>query len=781
MTALITVFSVMFIALALNRHQTFQTNGFDLGNVNQAVWNTAQGRPLAFTNMAPVQNRLALHVEPILFLLVPFYWVGLGGPEFLIMLQAVSVCLGAWPLYLIAKPKIGMWPSLAVCLAYLLYPALEAAMMFDFHAVTLAPTFLLAAFYWLERSLTQPSLKPSFRWFLLFAALAMACKEDMGLLISMMGLYGALAYRRWQLGLILFVTCFGWSAFAVLGIQNLFGGNVQSGRYDWLFTAIWQPQQIWYHLWLDADIIGYLWGLLIPVAGLALLSPLTLLPTLPSLALNLLSGQGFQWRLEEFHYAAPIAPFIFISTIYGMQRLSGLISQWIRQGQIVIITIISGVVLLSASFTYHYYRGYSPLSRTFQWHIITDHHQAGVEIATRIPAELPLLAPLNLNPHVSSRQYLHQTFDSRTEEDWLWLDVASLPNENGIQQVIRDQLLPKYEVIEAQDGYLLLKPGTFAGNIGPAFHTYAQPGTSVTPAYPVSVFFGNELELVGYDLVFNREEEIRVRTYWKAHATLPADLRIWLYLLDEQSDYLGATDEDHLPATLVWFPPQLWPLNEVMMVDFNSLNWHTRDRQRYKLAVGVTPNLDPWDVVSRRKPQVIESDFAPHLSPDRTIFEVAQIKHIVGMPEGGPVGRTWQQPTHERASEVIFGGKIRLVGYDVPTQEDNQAQDGVSVRLIWQAVDAPKKDYVRFVHVVNRDGAPQLLGQQDSAPSGGTYPPLLWMASEFVAETVQIPLDAQATDISQPYVLHIGFYDPETGQRLLNAQGQDHIRIEVPF
>ena len=66
----------------MQQHRTFLTNGLDLGNVDQALWNTAQGRFLYFTLMAPVQSRLALHVEPILLLFVPFYWMGIGGQVF---------------------------------------------------------------------------------------------------------------------------------------------------------------------------------------------------------------------------------------------------------------------------------------------------------------------------------------------------------------------------------------------------------------------------------------------------------------------------------------------------------------------------------------------------------------------------------------------------------------------------------------------------------------------------------------------------------------------------
>ena len=70
---LIILFALFFSALALQQHRTFQTNGLDLGNVDQALWNTAQGRFLHFTLMTPVQSRLALHVEPILLAFVPLF------------------------------------------------------------------------------------------------------------------------------------------------------------------------------------------------------------------------------------------------------------------------------------------------------------------------------------------------------------------------------------------------------------------------------------------------------------------------------------------------------------------------------------------------------------------------------------------------------------------------------------------------------------------------------------------------------------------------------------
>ena len=63
-------------------------------------------------------------------------------------------------------------------LAFLLNPSIQAANWLEFHPVTLAPTFLLAAFYFLVTKRTG--------WFALFAVLAASCKEEIALLVFMM-------------------------------------------------------------------------------------------------------------------------------------------------------------------------------------------------------------------------------------------------------------------------------------------------------------------------------------------------------------------------------------------------------------------------------------------------------------------------------------------------------------------------------------------------------------------------------------------------------------------
>ena len=57
---------VTFGSLSILKHERFETQAFDLGNMDQAVWNTAQGRPFHFTNWEGGQTRLAAHVAALL-------------------------------------------------------------------------------------------------------------------------------------------------------------------------------------------------------------------------------------------------------------------------------------------------------------------------------------------------------------------------------------------------------------------------------------------------------------------------------------------------------------------------------------------------------------------------------------------------------------------------------------------------------------------------------------------------------------------------------------------
>ncbi|MBN1218735.1 MAG: DUF2079 domain-containing protein [Anaerolineae bacterium] len=797
---LILTFAVFFSALAIQQHHTFQTNGLDLGNVDQALWNTAQGRFLHFTLMTPVQSRLALHVEPILLFFVPLYWLNLGGPETLLIIQASVVALGAWPLYQIANSKfqftihnsqfiIHNYQILLVALlclifplAYLLLPTLESAVLFDFHAVTLAPTFFLFAFWAWERRRDWQ--------FIIFLLLAMACKEDMPLVVATVGLYVSLTQRRWRLAGAVIGLSLLWLGAAVLVIQPYFaqGGNIQLDRYAWLGdsplemaqTLITQPRLVFNHLWNQVNVSRYLVQLFFPTAYLSLLSPLTLLPMLPTLAVNLLSNNPFTWRLEDFHYGAPLAPFLFLSAMAGIKRI-GKFAGW-RMAKIspLLICYYAALFLLTFTTVYHYYHGFTPLARPFRWPQVTHHHRELEQVLSTIPPDTALFTQSNLAPHLSHRPVIYGDFGYFTDSgfpapvpvDDILLDVTSFENIGGLHQFLRQTLLESgdYQLVTARNGILHLQPLTTDANasvrpssslLSPLFYTFVRPGSP--PATQLPVDFGDVVRLHGFTLHFNRQEEVQVSVDLQSLQPLRGDIQPVLYLLDATGRVTGATTD--LQPTLVWYPPDQWPVGETVRLRFNTLPWYTRETGTYGLALGVISGPDVWAVERRHRPTMTQpTEYATRLPADGALVELARIKHVGGMPEGGPVVRQYDAPSPPHPLDANFDNQLKLLGHTSPQIEDG----ALTINLYWQAVNTPE-NLTRFVQLVGPDG---LYGQNDSAPDYGHYPTFLWQPGEVVAETVTLPL--QVGRPTGNYTLHIGLYRPDTGQRLPVVSGGDH-------
>ena len=218
----VAAYAVYFSWLTITRYAAFEARALDMGNLDQAIWNTARGNWFHLTNQPGTVNRLSLHVEPILVPISWLYWL-YDGPPALLVLQAVVVALGALPLYALARRKqLSPWAALVLAAAYLLHPSIQAANWLEFHPVTLVPTFLMAAFYFLVAGRTG--------WYALFAVLAASCKEEIALLVFMLGLYAALALRpgaRWaRLGALTMALSLLWAFTAVFFNQNASCSNI---------------------------------------------------------------------------------------------------------------------------------------------------------------------------------------------------------------------------------------------------------------------------------------------------------------------------------------------------------------------------------------------------------------------------------------------------------------------------------------------------------------------------------------------------------------------------
>ncbi len=317
------------------RYDTFKATAFDLGNMDQVLWNTLHGRFFQFTNQGSdfygPPTRLAIHVEPIILPLSLLYLLH-GGPRLLLVFQTLMIASGGWPIYVLARKYIPPCPFIApmLVLAYYLMPSLLSINLFDFHPLSLATPFLLYAVLALEYK--------RYGWFLLACVLAGACKEDVPLAVAILGGLVIWQYKLPRLGAILIVGGVVWSMIAFLVvIPHFYPGAVHSNywyRYESLGSSPGVAiVNILLHPWLlfatflTLDRFYYMASLLRSTGFFSLLAPEWLLPAIPALAINLFSDYPLYYS-GVYHYNAVIIPFVMVSTIHGLRRFSLLWNAW---------------------------------------------------------------------------------------------------------------------------------------------------------------------------------------------------------------------------------------------------------------------------------------------------------------------------------------------------------------------------------------------------------------------------------------------------------------------
>jgi uncharacterized membrane protein len=313
---------------AMLRYDVFKATAFDLGNMDQVLWNTIHGRWFQFTNQAVdwygPPTRLALHFEPILLPLSLLYAFG-ADPHILLVFQTLALASGALPVFLLTRKYIPEWPLIAAAMAvaYLLSPALLGLNIFDFHPISLATPLLLYAVL----ALTYKR----YGWFILACILAASCKEDIPFSLAILGLFLIWKYKLPRLGIALTIGSLLWSfvAFAII-IPHFYPGAQHNNfwyRYEVLGSS---PSDaignVILHPWLlfttfiTFDRFYYLAGLLRSTGFLCLLAPEWLLLAIPSLAENLLSTDPLLYS-GVYHYNAAIIPFVMLAAIHGTRRI----------------------------------------------------------------------------------------------------------------------------------------------------------------------------------------------------------------------------------------------------------------------------------------------------------------------------------------------------------------------------------------------------------------------------------------------------------------------------
>jgi uncharacterized membrane protein len=417
MAAAAAIWTVVIGGAAIWRHQQFLSHRFDLGNMVQAVWSTTQGRPLQMTDAASGEQitRLGAHVDPILVLLAPLWWI-YPGPELLLVVQAAALAAGIYPAVRLALKYtesafvaglLGAW--------YLAFPWIVWNAFDEFHPVTLAIPLLLYAIWFLDEH--RISI------FAVFAGLAIITGELIGLTVAGIGLWYAIRYRRFRVGGVISLVGTAWTVVAVAVIVPAFSEGEASRYYDRFESVGGSPTGLLKKLVTDplvvieqltsATDVKYVVWLLAPTAFLALLAPLLLIAALPQLGVNLLA----EWStaaLPMFHYVSAIVPVVIAATIMALARFSA------RARVVAAGVALGAAVLILAAYPPR------PGAQTFvfpeTWP--SERRKAMREALELIPPSVPVTATNRLGAHLSERRVI-QLFPERRGAEWAVVDTRN--------------------------------------------------------------------------------------------------------------------------------------------------------------------------------------------------------------------------------------------------------------------------------------------------------------------------------------------------------------------
>lgn len=453
-------YAAALTALSMVRHRAALTGVWDLGYYAQLAWQLAQADlpRSSVWHDAPWGN----HATFALVAAAPFLRL-FPDPATLLAVQSLALSLGVIPAYILGRRVWGAPNAgLVVAAAYLLYPALQFANLFDFHADSFATPLLLAAFAALFAG--------RIGWALLWAALLILVKEDMALVAVCFGLYVALSHRRpaglvlagvatAAFGLLVWVVIPGWIGTPYFALFNRWP-HLGRTPVELLLSPILQPAAFFGAL-LQPERLGYLVLLVVPLAGLPLFAPEILAVGLAPLASNLLSGAEGQYTIRT-HYTAALTPIFVVAAVVGGRRAA----TWLEGAGSATTRVTAGLFAAAVAASL----SFSPMpwsrdafARKQFWNAAP--REGLPPIVAAIPRDASVSAANHLGAHLALRKTLRLFPDGWETADFVVVDVAgreyvgAVPNADAFRPLLQ-ALVKTRRLVRIEDGLAVFDRGT---------------------------------------------------------------------------------------------------------------------------------------------------------------------------------------------------------------------------------------------------------------------------------------------------------------------------------
>jgi len=455
----IVIWATVFSVLGARNHRNFGTWAYDMAIYDQAMWLVSQGGSTFMTVRG--LDVWGHHVNLVAYLLAPFYRLG-AGPEFLYIVQNVSIAIGALPVYLIAKHRFGK-PALGLmfAVAYLLYAPAQWVAWVNFHPEALVITpFLFAWYFYLRRWLA---------WFWIAVGTVLIMREDAALAVMMMGVVLLLTDRRsatrradLRTAAMTVAVGFAWYVIATQIVIPHFNNGEPPFYMSWFFahyggTFLGIVETILRHpdrLVSDAtqpDRIRFYRDLTLPLGGFAVLSPVHLLMAAPTMLASIIGSSPFARQIRYQYTSIMIAP-ILIASIEGARWLWN----FARARVFLALWLLACVYVTNVAWSP------SPIGNAYGvWRRDDVHAEALRDAVAVVPDDAAVSSSFNIGPHLSRR---------RASYDWpnpFWpaywgqsgTDCGMLPSPSEIDYLALD--LNYYQ----GDGALYPEEGPFIDSL----------------------------------------------------------------------------------------------------------------------------------------------------------------------------------------------------------------------------------------------------------------------------------------------------------------------------
>jgi uncharacterized membrane protein len=389
------------------------------------------------------------HVNLVVLLFVPFYWLG-AGPAFLYVVQATVMGLGALPVYLLARDRFrSPWMGLVFSAVFLMYAPVQWIVSANFHPEALVVTPLLMA-WWCART-------ERWKWFAGFLFLALSTREDAALAVVVLGLVlaaphfgdvaravrasalseiGDRAGRYLRVGLYTSTAGVLWYVISTrLVIPHFNRGDepfyVEAfyGTYgDTTTQVIGEILRHPNRVISDAtqpDRLRFYRDLLLPLGGLSLLAPLQLLVAAPQMLASVIGLSPYARQIRWQYTSVMIAPIIVAAidgarVVWRVRRLRA----WLV-ALLLVSSLISNIAWSNSpiSDNYHYWARRTPR----------------VDVLNRaialVPDDVAVTATYRLVPHLTHREQIYDWPNPWVESYWGVDDGYRLPDPSEIEWI----------------------------------------------------------------------------------------------------------------------------------------------------------------------------------------------------------------------------------------------------------------------------------------------------------------------------------------------------------